>query len=160
MDKNTLLGLVLMAACLFGFMYFNKPSEEELARRKAEQEQLAARQQSEADAAAVALLSDSLTASEASALTAAVKMTGAPDAYGAIVLSDRYADLSVDSLGLKGTVTAGADKINIADVIANNKTAMTPEQQTEALANVRQIIARAQKYKSFARHLGGANDSI
>ena len=160
MDKNTLLGLLLMAACLFGFMYFNKPSEEELARRKAEQEQLAARQQSEADAAAIALLSDSLTAAETNALEAAVRMTGTPDASGAIVMSDRTADLKVDSLGLKGSVNAGSSKIDIADIIANRKTAMTPEQQTEALANVRQIIARAQKYKSFARHLGGANDTV
>ena len=63
MDKNTLLGLLLMAACLFGFMYFNKPSEEELARRKAEQEQLAARQEA-ADETAIVTFTDSLTQSD------------------------------------------------------------------------------------------------
>ena len=40
MDKNTLLGLLLMAGCIFGFMYLNKPSEEELAARRAEQERV------------------------------------------------------------------------------------------------------------------------
>ncbi|MDE6369369.1 MAG: hypothetical protein K2K94_09050, partial [Muribaculaceae bacterium] len=83
MDKNTLLGLLLMAACLFGFMYFNKPSEEELARRKAEQEQLAARQQEAAAETAIITLGDSLAKSESSALMSAVRTAGVPTDNGA-----------------------------------------------------------------------------
>ena len=30
MDKNTLLGLLMMGAVIFGFMWLNQPSEEEL----------------------------------------------------------------------------------------------------------------------------------
>lgn len=42
MDKNTITGLLLIVAIMFGFSYFNKPSEEELAlaKAKAKQEQL------------------------------------------------------------------------------------------------------------------------
>ena len=38
MDKNSLLGFLLMAAVIFGFMYINKPSEEELAAERERQE--------------------------------------------------------------------------------------------------------------------------
>lgn len=31
MDKNNLLGLLLMGAIIFGFMYINQPSDEEIA---------------------------------------------------------------------------------------------------------------------------------
>ena len=35
MDKNAIIGMLLMAAVIFGFMWLNQPSEEELARAKA-----------------------------------------------------------------------------------------------------------------------------
>ena len=159
MDKNTLLGLLLMAACLFGFMYFNKPSEEELARRKAEQEQLEARLKSESETNAP-MLGDSLSKTEAAALVAAVKTAGTPDNAGAVVLNNEIANLTVDSLGIKGSIKAASADVNINDIIANRVEGLTAEQQTEALANVRRTIAQAQKYKSFARHLSGANDSL
>ncbi|MDE6166394.1 MAG: hypothetical protein K2F58_04790, partial [Muribaculaceae bacterium] len=42
MDKNTLTGVLLMGAIIFGFMYINKPSAEEIQKRREQQEQLAA----------------------------------------------------------------------------------------------------------------------
>ena len=33
MDRNTLLGLLMMGAVIFGFMYLNKPSDEEIDRK-------------------------------------------------------------------------------------------------------------------------------
>ena len=39
MDKNTLLGMLLMGAVIFGFMWLNKPSEEELARQRERSEE-------------------------------------------------------------------------------------------------------------------------
>ena len=41
MDKNTLWGFVLMGLVIIGFSWLNRPDEEELAARKAEQERLA-----------------------------------------------------------------------------------------------------------------------
>ncbi len=159
MDKNTLLGLLLMAACLFGFMYFNKPSEEELARRKAEQEQLAAQQQA-ASEAGVITLGDSLTANEASALALAVRTAGTQSADGSFALCNDIVNLTADETGVSGTVKAASTDIDINNVLTNSFGSLTPEQQNSAVNNVRQTIAKAQKYKSFARHLGGTNDTI
>ena len=159
MDKNTLLGLLLMAACMFGFMYFNKPSDEELARRKAEQEQLAAGRNA-ASETAIVTLTDSLGGSDASALAAAVRTAGKPDSNGKLSLINEVVDLSIDSTGLKGTVKAASANVSVSDVLANRFDGLTPEQQNEAVNNVRKTIAQVQKYKSFARHLGGSNDSV
>ena len=159
MDKNTLLGLLLMAACLFGFMYFNKPSEEELARRKAEQEQLAARQEA-ADETAIVTFTDSLTQSDGKALAAAVSTAGNPDGKGGYTLVNEIVSLSADSTGINGTIKAASTDIDVSDVLSNRFGSLSPEQRTDAVANVRKTIAQVQKYKSFARHLSGANDSV
>ena len=41
MDKNTIIGLVLILAILFGFSYLNRPSEEEIAARQRYQDSVA-----------------------------------------------------------------------------------------------------------------------
>lgn len=158
MDKNTVLGLVLMAACLFGFMYLNKPSDEEIARRKAEQEQLAAKQQSASETAIVSL-TDTISKSDAAALLSAVKISGNETA-GSFTLDNGKLNLTADSTGLKGSVKAGAADISINDLLANRFDGLSPEQRSNAVANVRTTIANAQKYKSFARHLNGTNDTV
>ena len=38
MDKNTITGMLLMAAIIFGFMWLQQPSEEELAARRQQAE--------------------------------------------------------------------------------------------------------------------------
>lgn len=158
MDKNTVLGLLLMAACIFGFMYFNKPSDEEIARRKAEQEQLAARQASAN--AAMATHTDTLSASDAAQLAAAIRNSGFSEGTSETFnLANDKISLSLDSTGMKGFVYAGADSIGINDLLANRYGKLTPEQAADAVATVRSTIARAQKYKSFARHLGGKDET-
>ncbi len=42
MDKNTIIGIVLIFAIIFGFSYFNKPSEEEIAAMQAQRDSIAA----------------------------------------------------------------------------------------------------------------------
>lgn len=47
MDRSTLIGFLLIAALLFGFSYYNQPSEEELARRESERQEQAEKQRKE-----------------------------------------------------------------------------------------------------------------
>ena len=73
MDKNTLLGLLLMAAVIFGFTWLNSPSEEDIAAAKAQQEQLAAEQERQVkEAAEKALRPDSVSASVRASVANAV----------------------------------------------------------------------------------------
>lgn len=70
-DKNTLIAIILMGVFMFGFMYFNQPSEEEL-KEKARQEQLAAQKEKEAQEAVAQLQSQTPTAQVDSTATAPV----------------------------------------------------------------------------------------
>lgn len=47
MDKNTVLGFILIMAVLIGFSYFNRPSEEELRQQQIQDEEAIAAQESE-----------------------------------------------------------------------------------------------------------------
>lgn len=158
MDKNTVLGLVLMAACLFGFMYCNKPSEEEIARQKAKHEQLAAQQQTAAETAVITL-TDSVSGADAAGLITAVRISGTEN-NGSFTLENNKVSLTADSSTVNGTVKAGNAEIAVSDMLANRFGNLSPEQRAEAIANMRSVIADAQKYKSFARHLSGSNDTI
>lgn len=40
MDRNSLIGLLLMGLIIFGFTYINRPSPEELERQRIEREQM------------------------------------------------------------------------------------------------------------------------
>ena len=84
MDKNTLWGVICMAAIFFGFMYLNKPSQEDLDRQNAAQTTSAAAQQAPAPA-------DSLDARAKSSLADAVRRLGVADANGSYTYRDaRY----------------------------------------------------------------------
>ena len=74
MDKNTLLGLLMMGAVIFGFMWLNQPSEEELARQRQAQAELAAAQQNAIEQAQQnELLVDSFTPTELALVAPTVK---------------------------------------------------------------------------------------
>ncbi len=158
MDKNTILGLILMAACLFGFMYFNKPSEEEL-RKRAEQEQLAAQKNASSETATISLI-DSLSASDFADLRQAVVLAGQKDAANKYQLVNEELDLTADSNAVSGSVKIGDTQIALLTLADSHDATITPEQRTAAMASVRRVIANSQKYKSFSRYLGGHNDTI
>ena len=70
MDKNSLTGLLLMGLVIFGFMYLNRPSAEELERQRLEREQM--EEQERQKAAEPGLLTlDSITPAEITSTTLA-----------------------------------------------------------------------------------------
>jgi len=148
MDKNTLWGVICMAAIFFGFMYLNKPSQEDLDRQNAAQTTSAAAQQAPAPA-------DSLDARAKSSLADAVRRLGVADANGSYTYRDARFDLTVDSTDLRGTVTVGTTGIDITDLTTTTGTAVSAAQRAEALQAVADLSGKVQKYRDFARHLGG-----
>ena len=70
MDKNTVIGLILIAGILIGFSLFNRPSQEELERRQHVQDSIALVNRQRAEAAAQqTTISDSLRAMEQDTLS-------------------------------------------------------------------------------------------
>ena len=83
MDKNTLVGILLMGAVIFGFMYLNRPSEEQLEAQRQEQLQREADAQARRDAeAADAMRIQTLTDADLTTLRNAVKLYGKADNSG------------------------------------------------------------------------------
>ncbi len=149
MDKNTLWGLVLMGAIMFGFLYLSKPSEAEIAAERERSEQARAQTESK-NTPTVA----PFTAADSSTLAGAVRAMG-KTADNAITFSDNNLDLSLDNEnGLRGTVSAGGAKADIRDVLAN-KASLTAVQSAKAAQAIRAFIDNAVKYEGFARYLGG-----
>ena len=156
MDKNTLTGFLLMAAVLFGFMYFNKPSEEEIAAEKARQEQLA--QTKKKEAAEQSRSAAEFTAADSANLVAAVRAMGTRDAANpsALVFSNESFNLRVDSTGVSGTAAiAGTDKsVDIRDLLSNRST-LTLGQISQLAKSMRNLSDNALRYEGFARFLSG-----
>ncbi len=157
MDKNTLTGLLLMAAVMFGFLWLSKPSEAEIEAARERQEQAAnealraAQQQNQI---AVFTSNDSL------ALAGAVRSMGAKTADGTYTFANDNLDLTVDSLkGISGSYEDASGKVDILDILGNRAN-LSLQRSSKASQAVRGLIDNALKYEGFARHLAGENQDI
>ncbi|MBP5307267.1 MAG: membrane protein insertase YidC [Paludibacteraceae bacterium] len=126
MDKNTIIGFVLIALILFGFQYFNQPSEEELAAAKQQQEQLLKQQAREDSIKAVnaqnkAEQGDTISTADADSAAATRLGEFAPAATGSdevFCLENDKVRLSISAKGgqiaaaqLKGFTTNAGDSL-------------------------------------------------
>jgi YidC/Oxa1 family membrane protein insertase len=101
-DKNTYIGLFIIAAVLFGWMYWSRPSEKELARQKTVQDSIAniqQKQQEKAKMVAAAVKPEKKDSSAATNDTA----SHASDSLAAI--HRMQSDLGVFYQATKGTVS-------------------------------------------------------
>lgn len=162
MDKNTILGLLMMAAVVFGFMYLNKPSEEEIQAQKALQEQAERQQRQQAeDAERRAMTLDSITPAETSTLRRVIATAGVADSAGRHTYTTSSVKLTTDADGnLSGSVNALDTTVSINQLLANNYTSLTRQQAIDATANLRRAIADGDRYGSFGRHLHGDSSSV
>ncbi len=154
MDKNTLTGLVLMAAVMFGFFWLTKPSEAEIQAQRERQEQAekalveAARQQQQ---------QVQFTTADSSALAGAVRAMGVAQPDGSYTFNDDRLHLRYDTVaGLSGTYADGAADIPVTEILANRST-LPAAALSRAMQAVRRTIDNAAKYEGFARYLAGPN---
>ena len=152
MDKNTLLGLLMMGAVIFGFMWLNQPSEEELARQRQAQAELAAAQQNE-------LLVDSFTPTELALVAPTVKQYGTL-VDGVYKLENKNVNLSLEGDKLSGTVTAGDTLININDVLTANWADCKPRVASLAVKVLKSELNNIARYKEFAQYLTGEEKTV
>ena len=160
MDKNTLLGLLMMGAIIFGFMWLNQPSEEELARQRQAQAELAAAQQNAIEQAQQnELLVDSFTPTELALVAPTVKQYGTL-VDGVYKLENKNVNLSLEGEKLSGTVTAGDTVINVNDVLAGNWDNCKPRVASHAVKVLKSEINNIARYKEFAQYLTGEEQTV
>lgn len=159
MDRNTLTGLLLMGLVIFGFMYLNQPSEEELQRQRLEKERMEAEAARKADDPGLLKL-DSITPAEVTQIAATVRELGHTDTatHVSTLKVDRI-NLTVSADGkVTGTVEADAQAVAVAPLLDNETGSMKPSLAARAITNLRSSLATAARYKGFAHYLSG--DSV
>jgi YidC/Oxa1 family membrane protein insertase len=160
MDKNTLTGVLLMGAVILGFMWLNKPSEEELARQRQQAEEMA--RQAEQNTAATVLTIDSVSPGEKTRIAQTISQLGVLDTVsGAYSLKVADADLRLSADGtIAGFVSTPGGEVAVSDILNSDFGAMSRENASAAVANLRNALAAAAKYKGFARHLSGTEQTV
>ncbi|KAA6302005.1 MAG: Membrane protein insertase YidC [Candidatus Ordinivivax streblomastigis] len=104
MDKNTLIGFVLIFLVIIGFSYFNQPSKEQIAARQRYNDSIAIVQRAQADAAVKVLEVEQQAQSAVIAL---------PDSVRQAEMLDKYGSFGVSSEGTEEVVTLENDLMEI-----------------------------------------------
>ena len=162
MDKNTITGMLLMGAIIFGFMWLQQPSEEELAARRQQIEM----QQAEAEKQALAENElrmmgnvDTISAGELSMLRAAVLQYGATDSNGEMKLVGDGVEVFANGDNLEGTITLnGGTEVQVSEALSN--TSSNPVLHNKALAKLRTEVNKYIKNGVFAKCLNGTDSVI
>ena len=161
MDKNTLTGLLLMGLVIFGFMWLNKPSAEELERQRQEKARMEAEAAQKAEDTALLTL-DSIRPAEVATIAATVRELGQNDTTtNTCNLHVEAINLNVDAEGnVTGTVEADGQSVPVAPLLANDISSMNRRVAGAALKALRQGLATAARYRGFARHLSGDSTTV
>jgi len=163
MDKNTLVGILLMGAIIFGFMYINQPSAEEIQKQKELQEQLMADSLCRAEQARQeALAIPEITAADVQTLRNGLALYGAAQADGSRLVATEAYELRLENDSVvSGVVRTAAGEIAVADILSSAYAADV-DQLTRAAAarSLKGAISDILRYKSFASHLSGSDSII
>ena len=161
MDKNTLTGLLLMGLVIFGFMWLNQPSAEELERQRQERARMGAEAAQKADDPSLLTL-DSITPAEVASIASTIRELGQADTTAHTArLSVEGMNLTLDAEGnVGGTVEAKGQAVPVAQLLSNDTSLLGTPLAASALKALRQGLATAARYRGFARHLSGDSTTV
>jgi len=164
MDKNTILGLLLMGAVIFGFMYINKPTEEQIEQQRREQlerqqaaDEVARRAQEEA------VRIDTLSGGDIESLRNAMRLYGTVDSTSSVPVyrySTRTLSLELSADSIRGTIATSGAPVDAARIIAGDLSGIEPARAAQATRALHSAIADLGRYKNFASHLNGDDTAV
>lgn len=152
MDKNTLLGLLLMGLVIFGFMWLNGPDETQDKKEDVAQN----------SGGQMVQLADSLGEAEITAIKATVKQYGKQeekDGKTVYMLANGTVSLTLDGEMLGGTVSMGDTTLQIAG-LANSSDAASRLLHNAAVVEVRKAVDRMSKYANFVQFTTGDSMTV
>lgn len=161
MDKNSITGMLLMGAIIFGFMWLQQPSQEELAARReqAEAQRIEAERQAKADEEMRMLGNvDTVSAGEVNMLRAAVIEYGAVDANGVKTLAADGVKVVLEGDDLNGSIEVNGTSVSVAEAL--NNTSSNPVTHNRALAKLRTEVNKYVKNGVFAKCLTGTDSVV
>ena len=160
MDKNTLIGMLLMGLVIFGFMWLQKPSEAEMAERQRQMDSIAAVQKAEQQHDITAGAVDTLSSGELAHLQSVLENMPQGNA-----INNEGVVLSLKDGKITGTITVADTTVQWDEVIAASTT--NPAVHNLAVQAVQRALDTYAKNGYFASSLSGTeqfvtleNDSI
>lgn len=154
MDKNTLIGMLLMGVVIFGFMWLQQPSEAELAARQRQMDSIAAIQQAEQQRDILQGAVDTLSTSELSHLQSVLENLPAEGA----VINNEGVILALKDGQIDGTITVGDTTVQWDEVMA--RTSQNPAAHNLAVQAVQRALDVYAKNGSFAASLSGIEELV
>ncbi|MBQ9556090.1 MAG: membrane protein insertase YidC [Muribaculaceae bacterium] len=154
MDKNTLIGMLLMGLVIFGFMWLQRPSEAELAERQRQLDSIAAVQQDQERRDIAAGNVDTLSAAELAHLQSVLENMPAEHA----AINNEGVILSLKDGNIAGTVTVGDTTVQWDEVTAH--TSQNPAAHNLAVQAVQKALDVYAKNGSFAASLTGTEQMV
>lgn len=154
MDKNTLLGLLLMGAVIFGFMALNDTPQTPQPEKKQQTVQQPPVQQ---------LIADSITDAERAVLAPTIRQYGVASTEGektVYTVNTPKATLSLADNTVSGTITVGDTAINVQDILNDNLSNLAPAVAVEAVNNFKSTVFDIQRYQGFSRNLTGKDSTV
>ena len=154
MDKNTLIGMLLMGVVIFGFMWLQQPSEAERAEQLRQMDSIAAAQQAAQKNDAVMGDVDTLSVNELARLTSILQ--NMPEDNAAI--NNEGVVLSLKDGKIAGTVTVADTTVQWDEVTAASNA--NPAVHNLAVQAVQRTLDMYAKNGSFAASLTGTEKMV
>ncbi len=161
MDKNTMLGLLLMGAIILGFMWLNQP--EPRPDSKMPVEEVTTDQAQAVTDDLMASEADTLTPAEMTMLAGAIRQYGEADSTGRYALNTPQMRLSTDGSNVNGYVTVDSTDININYLVhpeLSSATLPPVNVMNKAIESVKSTLRNLSQYHGFARYLHGENKTL
>ena len=154
MDKNTLIGMLLMGVVIFGFMWLNQPTEAEMAERQRQLDSIAAVQDAEQRRDIAAGDVDTLSTGEVAHLQSVLENLPADNA----TINNEGVILALKDGKISGTVTVADTTVQWDEVTA--ATSNNPAVHNLAVQAVQRALDVYAKNGSFAASLTGSEQMV
>ncbi len=154
MDKNTLIGMLLMGLVIFGFMWLQKPSEAELAERQRLNDSIAAAQQQQQRRDIAAGDIDTLATTDITHLNSILASMPADNAG----INNEGVVLTLKDGNITGTITVADTTVQWDEVTAT--TSANPAVHNLAVQAVQRVLDVYAKNGSFAASLNGTEQFV
>ncbi|MDE7397549.1 MAG: YidC/Oxa1 family insertase periplasmic-domain containing protein, partial [Muribaculum sp.] len=160
MDKNTLLGALLMGAILLGFMWLNQPDPN--AKGPMPEIETTENQNAANAAALLASSTDSVSTEEITRLASLIERYGQRDSTGTTSIATAIARLSTtDGKNLSGEVAGDNGQwISVSDLAASSLKSLPTVVADSAVASFKTTLRQFVQYQGFAPFLNGSNDTL
>lgn len=157
MDKNTITGMLLMGAVIFGFLWLNQPSQEEIAKRE-EQARIEAEVAKNGTSPASGAIVDSISSSDIGLLKETIRKYGNAEG-NKLCLKNSKASLELSEDKLSGTITInGGGVVDFAEALDKNPKDIALHNMT--VSALKDAVNDFVRNGNFSRNMSGKDTTV